>query len=171
MARAISINDNASTIYGFTPTREITIGDDGFPMPNIIIAAPGKVSDNKARLLLEKEVKTKNVMLVRVEFDETKLSLSAEDFIINSRRVLNGESFGHDSIVREFKITEFAGWYMDEHGFHNFTDEFPGTTTTNKLLNYARDLFGPTATINPDSVNVTTEKRVMTRAKYSEIAK
>ena len=171
MARSISINDNASTIYGFTPTREIVMGENGFPMPNIVISAPGKVSDNKARILLEKEAKTKNVMLVRVETDETKLSVSADDFIINSRRVLDGESFGHDYIVREFKITEFSGWLIDEQGFHEFKDEYPGTTTANKLLNYARELFGPTATINPSSVNVTTEKRVMTRAKYAEIAK
>ena len=171
MARSISINDNASTIYGFTPTRKITIGESGFPIPNVIISTPGKLSDNKARILLEKEAKTKNVMLVRVETDETKLSVSAENFVINSRRVLDGESFGHDYIVREFKITEFSGWFIDEHGFHEFSDEFPGTTTANKLLNYARELFGPTATVKPDSVKITTEKRVMTRAKYAEIAK
>ena len=169
MARTVSKSIASATIYALNPAKPFEVDANGMPKANVEFAADGNPSPNKARILAEKYCKTKNVMVLRVEVDETKLSVNPEVFITNSEICKDGATYGREYITQTFKITTLQGFYMDEKGMHQFTDIYNGETTDNKLLNYARDLFGQTTVIT--AKKVVDERRFMTRERYMELAR
>ena len=169
MARSISKGIAASIIYVFDPSKHFDVGEDGMPLPNVTIACDGRPSPNKARIIAERECKSKNVMVLSIVTDETKLTISPDVFIANSTACVNGASYGHDTIVQTFKTTTVSGFYMDENGMKSFSVTYVGTTTQNKLLNFVRDEVSPNAVIT--RTDVMDCKRWMPKTLFMELAK
>lgn len=169
MARSISKGIAASVIHVFDPSKEFTVDSDGMPLPNVFINCDGKPSPNRARIIAERECKSKNVMVLHIVTDETKLTVAPDVFIANSTPCVDGESYGHDTIVQTFKTTTISGFYMNEEGMKSFSITYIGMTTQNKLLNYVREEVAPNAVIT--RTDVMDCKRWMTKAKFMELAK
>lgn len=169
MARKVSKSLSNATIYVFDPSQPFEIDTNGLPKPNVIVNADGNPSANKARLLAQKACGSKNVMVVSIDVDETKLSVAPDVFMANSSVCVDGATYGHDVVTQVFKITKVGGFYFGENGMEQFATVYNGTTTENKMLNFVRDLFGPTAVITTSKV--VEERRWMSRAHYLALAK
>ena len=169
MARSISKGIAASVIHVFDPSKDFDIDGNGMPLPNVFINCDGKPSPNKARIIAERECKTKNIMVLDIVTDETKLTISPDVFIANSKACENGVSYGHDTIVQTFKTTTISGFYMNADGMKPFIVMYVGTTTQNKLLNFVRDEVAPNAVIT--RTDVMDCKRWMSKARFMELAK
>ena len=168
MARKVTKSVSSATIFGFDPSKDFETGEDGFPIPNVVISADGNPTDNKARLLLEKHTGNKNVMVIRIEVDETKLSVGPNVFVVNSSPCIEGETYGREYITQTFKRTYLEGFYIDGT-MHTFQLDFVGTSTPNKNLALVRTEFGVQAVIT--KTEVVEERRFMTREKYLELAR
>lgn len=169
MARAIAKNTAKAIIYAIDATQAFDVDENGMPKANVTVYATGKPSAAKAQRLVETRVGHKNVMILNIEVEETALSLDSETFRRNSLPCVAGVSYGHDCVCQTFKVTKLRGFYLDtEKGLQQFEDTYNGTTTPNKLLNFARSLF-PNATIT--NTIVEEEKRYMLKERYIELAK
>ena len=169
MARSVTKSLASATIYVFDPSRDFSIGEDGMPLPNRKFVCDGNPSENKARILAEKHCKSKNVMVVRIEVDETKLNVTPETFYANSEECDPDATYGREFVTQTFKITLINGFYIDTAGMHSFTVDYFGVTTDSKLLSYVREQFGQRATITHAAI--VEERRYMTRERYIELAK
>ena len=170
MARKVSKSIASAIIRVLDPSKDFETDEKGMPIANVEFATDGNPSANKARILAEKYCKSKNVMVLAIEVDETKLTVSPDVFIANSEICKEGETYGREFITQTFKVTNIAGFYIDpENGMQEFDTTYDGETTENKLLNYVRDLFGQMAVITMSEVN--DERRYMTREKYLSLAK
>ena len=130
----------------------------------------GNPSVNKARLMAQKFCGSKNIMVMKIETDETKLSVSPEDFIAHSHICEEGVSYGREFVTQTFKLTSVWGFYLDtEKGMQKFHTFYEGETTESKLLNKIREWYGNTAIITDWTVS--DERRYMKREEYLELAK
>lgn len=170
MARAVSKKMVSATIYGFNADIEFELDDNGMPKPNVVIQCDGNPSQNKARILLERECNTKNVMVMNIDIDESKLNVSSEDFYNHSEKCEDGVNYGREFVTRVFKITAVGGFYFDDNGIHAFGTTYFDVTTDNKLLNWCRELFD-TERVTITTNEVIEEKRYMKRDDYLKLAK
>jgi hypothetical protein len=128
----------------------------------------GNPSDNRARIQAQK-LFGKNVMVISVDVDETKLNVSPSDFIANSKVCKPNESYGREYITQTFKVTTIKGFYTDKDGMHIMNLTYSGTTTDNKLRNFACDYYD-TLNVVITNTTVTDERRYMTRERYMQLA-
>ena len=171
MARAISKKMVSATIYGFDATKEFQLDESGNPIANVVIQCDGNPSENKARILLERECGTKNVMVMNIEIDESKLNASSEDFYNHSEKCEEGVNYGREFITRIFKVTAVGGFYFDnDNKLQPFSTTYFDVTTDSKLLNWVRDVFD-TNRVTITASEVIEEKRYMKRDDYFNLAK
>ena len=175
MARSITKKVASATIYGFNADIDFEIGDDGFPIPNVTIECDGNPTENKARILLEKKCNTKNVMLIKIEVDETKINVDPNDFYLNSSLCVDGENYDRNFVTKVFKITSVGGFYFadgknGDKQMHSFSDDYVGVTTDNKLLNYYKDVFD-SSRLTITTTDIHDEKRFMLKSEYLKLAK
>ena len=168
MARRISKNLASATIFVFDPSTEYELDENGMPKANRKFTVDGNPSDNAARIQAQKRY-GKNVLVLAIHVDETKLTVSPDTFIANSKVCVEGETYTREFVTQTFKVTRFYGFYTDESGLHKFTYEFAGETTANKLRNMACERTGSQNTVIT-STEIVEERRYMTRAKYLELA-
>ena len=169
MARTISKNISSATIFVLDPSKEFELDENGMPKPNVLFHADGIPSANRARLLAQKFCNSKNVMVVRIDVDETKLRVDPDTFIARSYICEDGKAYGREYVTQTFKITYIYGFYMDTDGMKQFSEFYSGETTDNKLLNFAREKYGQTAIIT--NKTVIDERRYMTRDEYLALAR
>lgn len=169
MARSISKKVNSATIYVLDPSKSFEVDDNGMPKANVTIEVDGAPTDNKARIIAQKECGSKNVMVLDVVIDTNKLTVSPDVFRMHSSVCVEGETYGREYVTQEFKITYIDGFYMSDEGMQPFSTTYNGVTTDSKLLNYAREVNNNTAIIT--NKRVETERRYMTREKYIELGK
>ena len=178
MARAITKSGFESIIYAFVvanmeDTHTATIKVDAETEIEIeytnVFVERGNKSDNAAQLACEKRF-GKNSMVVYVEKRQaSKLSLTADAFIKNSRICEEGKSYGHDFVTAEFKVTYMNVMYRDKKGMHTATLIYNGETTDSKLLNFARAATDSKMCV-VKSKAVKKERRYMSRARYEMLA-
>lgn len=169
MARTISKSIASATVYILDPMKEFKLDENGVPIANVIMHLDGNPSANKARIAAEKFCKSKNIMVTKIEVDETKLTVSPDVFIAHSKICKENETYGREYITQTFKVTYIDGLFMDENVMKVFNVEYNGETTQNKLLNYVRETFNQTAIIT--NTKVLDERRYMLREDYLKLAK
>ena len=169
MARTISKSIASATIYILDPSKEFKTDENGMPVANVTMYLDGNPSENKARIAAQKFCGSKNVMVLNIDVDETKLSVSPDVFIAHSKVCADGATYGREYITQTFKVTYIDGFYMDERGMHTFATAYNGETTQSKLLNYVRGTFGQNAVIT--LTTVIDERRYMARDDYMKLAK
>ena len=167
--RKISKGIATSIINIIDPNKDMSFDENGFPLPNVTMEVSGTPSMNKARILAQREF-GRNVMVVSVDTDESKLTLDSETFYAHSSKCENGATYGHDMVTLTFKVTQAQGFAMTSEGMKPFDFEMVGTTTANKLHNAVCDATGSTNVIIT-TTNVVEERRYMSREQYVELAK
>lgn len=168
MARSISKSIASATIFVFDPGTRYELDENGMPKANRKFTVDGNPSENAARIQAQKRY-GKNVLVLGIQVDETKLTVSPETFIANSEICVAGETYTREYVTQTFKVTRFGGFYTDADGLHQFAYEFAGETTANKLRNMACERTGSQNTVIT-STEVVEERRYMARSKYLELA-
>lgn len=169
MARTVTKNLASATIYVLDATRAFDVDENGVPLANAIFTMDGNPSPNRARIESERRFKTKNLMVLKIEVDETKLRVSPEAFYVDSRVCEEGVSYGREYVTQTFKVTYLDGFAMGEAGMVPFHLFYAGETTDNKLLNYAREVVNSSAIVTQK--RVVEERRYMPRERYMELAR
>lgn len=170
MARTVSKSIASATIYALDAAKAFDI-DNGKPVANLVFTMDGNPSENKARIEASKMAGHKNVMILDIMVDETKVSVDPHVFMMNSSLCVEGESYGREYVTQTFKTTYYRGWYTDESGnMVAFENCYFGETTDSKLRKHAIDACGTQNVIITDKV-VKDERRFMRREKYMSLAK
>ena len=170
MARTITKGIASATIYALDPTKKFDVDENGMPKANVVFATDGNPTSNKARLLAEKFCKSRNVMVLDVVVDETKLNVAPDVFYSNSAICLNGNTYGREYVTQTFKTTWIWGFAMGENGMESIEDCYMGVTTESKLLNYVRKNAG-TQNCIITRTEIREQRRYMTRDKFMELAR
>lgn len=168
MARIINKTIASATIRYFIPSKPFEVDENGMPKPNETLFVDGNPSQNKARILGEKAFKTKNLMVVSIEVDETKLKVDPLVFLAHSDVCEDGATYSREYVTQQFEYTRIWGFTFEDGAMKPFEMTYEGKTTANKLLNYVREKYSQAAVIT--NSEVCTERRYMTRAKYLELA-
>ncbi len=170
MARTVTKSLASATVYALDATQPFTTGANGMPEPNLVFNIDGNPTSNRARIAAQKAAGHKNVMVLRVDVDESKVKVSPATFYANSNLCVSGESYGREYVTQTFKVTRAKGFYIDaESGaFEQFTHNYFGVTTDSKLLKAVRDVYGMNAVIS-DTV-IEEQRRYMSREDYMELA-
>ena len=181
MARAITKTGIESIIYAFviddmevTPEIKTTkvVDNDNNEIEieyTNCFTVRGNKSDNAAQILTEKKY-GKNSMVVWVaKRNASKLTLNADAFIRNSKVCEENQSYGHDYVTAEFKVTYLSVMYKDKDGMHNTYLIYNGETTDSKLINFARSATNSKMCVIK-AKEVRTERRYMSRACYENLA-
>ena len=168
MARIINKTIASATIHYFIPSKPFEVDENGMPKANETLFVDGNPSPNKARILGEKAFKTKNLMVVSIEVDETKLKVEPMVFLAHSDVCEDGVSYSREFVTQQFEYTRIWGFCFEDGNMKPFEATYEGKTTANKLLNYVRETHGQTAVIT--NSEVCTERRYMPRSKYLELA-
>ena len=170
MARSISKSIASAIVYILDPTVEFDIVD-GKPVANTTMLLDGNPSMNKALIEAQKFCGHKNVMVLDIKVDETKVTVSPAAFMLNSRVCIEGQSYGREYITQTFKVTYYRGWYIDSDGnMVNFENAYNGETTDSKLRKHAIDACGSKNIVITEKT-VKEERRYMRREKYMELAR
>lgn len=170
MARTVSKSLASATIYVLNPAEEFNVDENGMPIANVVFSVEGNPSQNKARILAEKYCESRNIMVLNIDVDESKLSVAPDVFIANSDICEEGKSYGREYVTQTFKITHIDGFYMDtDKGIQRFDVYLEDKTTDSKMLKFVREQYGNTACIT--SSVVIDERRFMTRERYLELAR
>ena len=169
MARTVSKSIASATVYILDPMKHFETDENGMPVANVEMHLDGNPTQNKARLAAQKFCASKNVMVMRIDVDETKLNVSPDVFIAHSKICGDGATYGREYVTQTFKVTYIDGFYMNDNGMQKFSAFYSGETTANKLLNYARETYGQTAIITSKSVK--DERRYMLREDYLKLAR
>ena len=169
MARTVTKSLASATIYVLNATKPFEVDENGIPMPNVIFTMDGNPSPNRARIAAEKHCKTKNIMIMRIDVDETKLRVDPHVFYVNSALCDEDSSYGREYVTQTFKVTYLDGFAMSDDGMTPFHVFYAGETTDNKLLNYAREIVNPSAIVTQK--RIVEERRYMTRERYMELAR
>ena len=167
MARKVTKSIVKSTVYGLNPSAPFDTDENGFPIANVTLLVQGNPSQNQAYLKLAKFCGSKNVMVIDIVADETKISIDPFTFYAHSKACIEGISYGREYITQTFKITEYDVLYMSSEGMKYGSGFYIGETTQSKLLNYARESH-PNCIIT--QTRVIDERRFMTRNEYLELA-
>ena len=170
MARRVTKNIASAHVYALDGTKDFKVDDDGMPLPNVDFYMDGNPHPNRARMAAEKYVGHKNIMVIKVDVDETKVSVSPDRFYQYSSPCLEGISYGHDTITATFEFTTVRGFYMDAEGMHQFEEQYPGVTTDARLLNHIRELKG-TQMAAITSKQITEDRRWMYKTEYLALAR
>ena len=169
MSRTVTKSIASATVYVLDPSKDFEIDANGMPVANVTFELDGNPSPNRARIQAEKVCKSKNVMVLNIEVDETKIKVDPAIFMAHSEVCKPDTAYGREYVTQTFKITNVKGFYMDvESGLTNFEFEYMGVTTDSKLLKAARDKYGMQAVVTVK--NVIEERRYMTRDKYLALA-
>lgn len=169
MARTISKAIASATVYVFDPSTNFELDENGMPMANRTFQLDGNPSENKARIQAQQRF-GKNVMVLAVEVDETKLRIAPATFIANSEICKPDTTYGREYITQTFKVTTVSGFYTDADGLHQFSEVYAGETTANKLRNWVCDKFNTQNAVVANAT-VSEERRYMSRETYLELAK
>ena len=170
MARAITKSLASSIVFGLDANKEFDMTDDGAIIPNVTVQCDGVPSETKALNLLAKKVGHRNVMVLNVQTDETKLSLSAAGFLMNSMVCKENEVYGHDFVTQTVKITVYNGFAVVDGKPQPFIGEWIGETTKAKVLKAERDARN-SRNVVVTSMQVKEERRYMSRELYLKLAK
>lgn len=170
MARTISKSISAATIYALDASQPFDTDDNGMPIANMVFTMDGNPTQNRARLEACKQAGHKNVMILQIVIDETKLKVSPDVFVSNSKICKPDTVYGREYVTQTFKVTFYRGFAMTENGMESFEDAFVGETTPAKLLKLARDRYQSQSVVVTES-NVSEQRRYMTRDKYLELAR
>lgn len=183
MARTVNKSVKSATIYALDANKAFECDENGMPIANVIIPADGAPNANKARLIAEKTVGHKNVMVLNVEIDAQKLTVSPIDFWNASQDCIDGETYGREYITQTFKVTAYSGFAMYPGlGMVPISGLYMGHTTQNKLLIYAKESAILTTddgkkqtplsvVLPPANVMELERRRYMTRELYMTLAK
>lgn len=172
MARTISKSISSATINVLDPSKSFKTDVNGMPIANVSFVLDGNPTMNKARIAAQKFCGSKNVMVLSIDVDETKLTVSPDVFIANSSVCDPNEVYGREYVTQTFKITTYHGFYIDPENCSmvQFENCYFGETTANKLLKHAQDAAGTLNCVVTDS-SVSDERRYMSREKYMQLAR
>ena len=165
MARSISKSLASAKIYVLNPNKSIEFDENGAPIPNDSFEMDGNPSQKKAELTAYKKFGTKNIMVLRIDVDETKLTVNPDVFFVNASPCEDGKTYGREYVTQTFKSTSYK--FITASGVKE--GMYFGTTTFNKLLSYVRES-EPNAILIPDSISVIDTRYYMTREKYMSLA-
>lgn len=169
MARTVSKSIASATVYVLDATKAFDI-KDGKPIANVVLNMDGNPSMNKARIEAAKTLGHKNIMILDIQVDETKVSVSPDVFMMNSSVCVEGESYGREFVTQTFKVTFYRGWYTDNDGtMVAFENAYMGETTDAKLRKHAIEACGTQNVIITEKT-VKDERRFMRREKYMSLA-
>lgn len=170
MSRTVTKSLATATVYALDATKEFETDANGMPIANLVFNIDGNPTANRARIAAQKAAGHKNVMIMSIEVDETKVKVSPTTFYANSSRCKEGETYGRDYVTQTFKLTEVSGFYIDDEtgNMTPYANTYFGMTTDSKLLKAMRDTYGMTAIITAKPI--VEERRYMARDKYMELA-
>lgn len=169
MARTISKSIASATIYVLDATKPFDTDENGMPVANRSLQCDGAPSMNKARILAEKAFGTKNLMVLSIDVDETKLKVDPTTFYANSQPCVDGEVYGREFVTQTLKVTTITVFYVDGGIPKTVELVYNGETTPSKLLKFARENTSQTAVVTSSVVNE--ERRYMTREDYLKLAR
>lgn len=170
MTRTVTKAISSATVYALDPSKPFDTDDNGMPLPNLVFAIDGNPTSNRARIAAQKAAGHKNVMVLRVDVDESKVKVAPATFYANSSICVSGESYSREYVTQTFKVTRIHGFYIDAEtgAFEPFTHNYFGVTTDSKLLKAVRDVYGLNAVISETVIEE--QRRFMTRETYMELA-
>lgn len=133
-----------------------------------IISVDSKISNAKARVIVANTFGTNaSITYVRQELIG-KVSINSHLFFSESSMCEENVVYGHDTVTRDFKMTEINIVYIDDETkkpvFRSLC--YIGYTTDSKLLKFARSLY---KTCIIQSTHRYIEKRWMTKTHYNEL--
>ena len=174
MARATNVIVKSSTILALDMKKSFKRDENNKPIANLIFTVNGTPNMASAQRKACELVKHKNVMIIGIIKNENEtFTLSADVFIANSKVCEPNVSYGHDFVTREFSVTQVDATYIDDN-FEIITETivYNGKTTTNKLLNFAREYFNNNnVVIDESTIVVKNEKRYMSKDTYMELGR
>ena len=169
MGRTINKNMSSSTVYAIDANKPIEQDENGVIVANMVFQVEGVCSENKARIRAEKLAGHKNVMIMFVDVDETKLTVNPDVFYYNSSPCRDGVSYGREYVTQSFTNLSVNGLYKGEDGILKpFVYNIPNEMADSRVLSYMREAYGKDAVIL--NIERETEKRYMLRTKYIELA-
>lgn len=170
MARTINKSIVESTICVLDPSIKFEIDENGMPIANRFIDVSGAPSMNAARIKAQKAF-GKNVMVIEVRTDESKIQLDPKTFYGCSFEVKDGETLTRDYVSQTFKFTRIMGYASDMKTgmLAPFTLLYFGVTTDSKLHNFACESLD-SSNVCIASKEVVEERRAMERNKYLKLA-
>ena len=160
----------SSTINVVDTNKELQFDVEGNVLPNVQINVDGIPTENRARLIAEKHCKHKNVMVLSIDVDENKLTLSAETFIMCGTVCEPNTVYGREYITQTFKFTSYNGIAIIDGKQKPISDIYIGETTPNKLLKAARENYDSDKVIITNT-QVVESRYYLKREKYLELAK
>lgn len=170
MSRTVTKSLATATVYALDATKPFETDSNGLPIANLVFNIDGNPTANRARIAAQKAAGHKNVMVMTIDVDETKVKVSPATFYANSSLCKENESYGREYITQTFKLTKVSGFYIDDESGNMtpYTNTYFGVTTDSKLLKAMRDTYGMTAIVT--SKPIVEERRYMARDKYMELA-
>ena len=170
MARTVTKSMASATVYALDATKAFETDENGMPKPNLVFNIDGNPTANRARIAAQKTAGHKNVMVVSIDVDESKVRVAPATFYANSNICKDGETYGREFVTQTFKLTKVSGFYIDDEtgNMTPYTNTYFGVTTDSKLLKAMRDSYGMTAIITAKPI--IEERRYMARDKYMELA-
>ena len=164
MARTISKNVATATIYVLDPNKAYTLDNNGMPIANVTIDVNGAPSRARAERIAREYCDSKNVMVMRIDVDETKLNVDPDTFILNSSVCAAGATYGREYKVQTFDVMHVT--VFDGTTLSTFT--INGNMAASRLLNYVREMTTPNAVVlNREDVQ---ERRYMSVERYMALA-
>lgn len=134
------------------------------------IPVKGRPTENRALIIAQKKY-GKNAMVLDIETDETSISISPVAFLAHSEVCEEGETYGREFVTQTFEITSFNVKYRTKAGMMETTLFYDGKTTVSKLRNFAIEkLDTKNVLVLPNTIEVTQERRYMTKSAYLQLA-